>query len=865
MHTNSFDSNKNHDEIIIIRGVKYLIPDNSSLYHKLTLRQLILNFNGRNVDTGADIPILSLDSLEDKVSALSLHIRSEHCIASDTNFKVVFYLYREGVERPIITFEDYVDTEYGSVLTAEDNDVDFSPGRYFLVGDNVSGAPDTALVDSLHDRLCYAFEVLHSGAGLRHPQIEHVNIHRKNNDVQAGLYTSGALRLYFQLTTSLVEKSELRAACYSQDWTLISTGTCYHPHGCNAHDRVGVTLRSERIWSAGEYFVVLSHNCEPFVLFQFNFNGAAVTECSVRQLCASDTEYMLVKRVETDKDLKWYNVDCLPGMASVKPSLIRAFCRKDFDALCMEYNLPLLRSHRYAVITSPIFLTSGILVSELPYLLHFGTLETNTISCQRYSVEDIYETFEEEKENTIALCDISALVGDKLKAIEAIMQNRSSVCHIIFLGNEDELVKLCNSSHIISEALADSPRFDLTWPSVAETLETFRSEIQEKGFVFTSEAEDALAKQVMLHHTQLCRWEKKERECYIQTDVAQRVRSRVQGCIDDGKEFSPKRVLMLHSADIDISSYLAALTEKEATLIDDNLFYKSMEQLNKMVGLATLKSQLAATFALVRFQESRRRLGLPADWGTTHHMLFTGNPGTGKTTVARLIGKIYHAMGYLSKGEVICTDRTELVGSHIGHTEQNMTKILRKAKGNVLFIDEAYTLCDSTEDRKDFGYHVIEALLPVMAEPNSDLIVIFAGYADEMERLMKANQGLKGRFAHHLHFEDYTADELMQICDNLLREYQYVLTGDACMHLRDVVTRTLQCRDPYFCNARWMKQFIESGILPAMARRTMLHPQKKLDISMLSTIELSDVEEAACVYAPKQPQIQLRPRIGFVA
>ena len=246
-------------------------------------------------------------------------------------------------------------------------------------------------------------------------------------------------------------------------------------------------------------------------------------------------------------------------------------------------------------------------------------------------------------------------------------------------------------------------------------------------------------------------------------------------------------------------------------------------------------------------------------------MLFTGNPGTGKTTVARLIGEIYHAMGYLSKGEVICTDRTELVRPYIGHTEQYMSKLLQKAKGNVLFIDEAYTLCDSTEDRKDFGNHVIEALLPVMADPHSDMIVIFAGYADEMERLMKVNPGLKGRFAHHLHFEDYTADELMQIGYNLLEAYQYVLTDEACEQFRDVVMRTLQCKDAHFCNARWVKQFVESGMLPAMARRVMQTPHEFDNRELYTTIEEVDILAAARIYAPQQPKIQLRSRIGFVA
>ena len=195
-----------------------------------------------------------------------------------------------------------------------------------------------------------------------------------------------------------------------------------------------------------------------------------------------------------------------------------------------------------------------------------------------------------------------------------------------------------------------------------------------------------------------------------------------------------------------------------------------------------------------------------------------------------------------------------------------MSKLLKRAKGNVLFIDEAYALCDTTEDRKDFGYHVIEALLPVMAAPNPDMIVILAGYADEMERLMAANQGLKGRFAHHLHFDDYTAGELMQIAHNLLAEHQYILADGAQVLLRSIVERVVAHKDCYFGNARWIKQFIESGILPAMASRVMHRLQAtEPDRALLTSIEKDDVEAAERIYAPRQVALCPRPRIGFVA
>lgn len=870
MYTDSFNSEVNsinkYNKIITLRGMDYVIPDYLSSYHQyLTLEQLTLKLGEQSIVAGGDVSYLILDEQRCSASSLSLSIESRHCCALNDFPRAIFFLYREGEEHPITSFEGVIDTDDSTVLEAADGDVELSAGRYLLVGGNVSGAADSALVNTLSGGLCFFFDILPAGMALQHPQIETAELCRKAGDVLAGCYTSGTLRLYLQLKSRLAAKSELRAACYSQDWVLMSTASCYHSHERGTHERIGLTLRGEQIWSEGEYFIVLSHNGEPYALLQFRYDGSAKMVCTTRRLDAHDVEYMLVKKVETDKVLKWHNVSPVPGMAKAKPRLVDAYCRKDFDALCLEYGLPLLRSQRYASIVAPVSLNAERLAVELPYLLHFKAKETYPISCMKYSAEEIRESFDEETDSTIVLCDIAALVGDKLKEVETVMQCRSMECHVIFVGNEEELAQLCRMSPIVSEALAASPRFDLTWPSAAEMTETLRSEIRKAGFTFSPEAEDTLARQVTLHYHVLCRWTDGECGRYVRTSIAQCVRSRVQRSIDEGEEFSPEGILELCPADIDIAAYLSAAPQKVVATVNEELYQQSVGKLHAMVGLASLKEQLADTFALSRFQEIRRRLGLPADSSATHHMLFTGNPGTGKTTVARLIGEIYHAMGYLSKGEVICTDRTELVRPYIGHTEQYMSKLLRKAKGNVLFIDEAYTLCDSTEDRKDFGYHVIEALLSVMADPHSDMIVIFAGYADEMERLMKVNPGLKGRFAHHLRFDDYTADELMQIGYNLLEEYQYVLTDEACVQFRDVVERALLCRDERFCNARWVKQFVESGILPAMARRVMQTPHECDNRRLYTTIEVADVMVAARIYAPQQPKIQLRPRIGFVA
>ena len=705
-----------------------------------------------------------------------------------------------------------------------------------------------------------------------HPRLGDGEVRRKADDVRAGRFTSGTLCLYCELESRLTEHSVIDAVCYSEDWQLMAEGKCVHPRGRDAHRRVGVTLRSERIWMEGMYRVLLSHGGEPFAVAEFQYDGKASMPCKVRSIGDSDVEYQLLTRVAGDDALCWGDVHRFDGVGEAKMDLVRNYCRRDFDALCQEYGMSLRGVHRYAVITAPTMCSAYRLAEVLPRYLHFSLSKVDLISCNRYTAEDINGAFSFAyiEDKAMGLTDIGALMTrqgrEKLREVEQAIEDVERTCHILFVGQREEIELLCQHSPVVAKALAGAPRFDLSHPSVAERVEVLRRYVGNENLVLSPETENALALQVVEHADELLGWEEADYLGYVRTELVERLRHRVQRDIDEGREPNSEQLLALRVEDFDMDPYIQMQEKKEEPSINELLYRKSMAELESMVGLSSLKAQLTKDFAMMRFYEVRRQMGLSAESGTTHHMLFTGNPGTGKTTVARLLGKIYHAMGYLTKGEVISVDRTQLVGSHIGDTEEKMTEVLQRAKGNVLFIDEAYALCDSAYDRRDFGYHVVEALLPVMAEPNPDIIVIFAGYADEMERLMQTNQGLKGRFAHHLHFDDYTAGELMLIAHNLLADHQYTLTDGAQVLLRSIVERVVAHKERYFGNARWVKQFIESGILPAMASRVVQRLQAtEPDRALLTTIEEADVEAAERIYAPRQVELRPRPRIGFVA
>ena len=871
MHTkHNFSANeyKNYDSITL-RGAKYLIPNNSNQRPMVIINKLAIEAGGQKRDAHTETLRLFLPEKVAQLNELVLHIDSDDYLARD-GVELVFHLFREGTELPIITLEDYVDFDLCTTVCTTLSDGEFTAGRYFLVGGNVKGDPATASLSAVPERLCYTFEIWPSGTTMEHPQLCHTEVHRKTDDVCAGRFTSGALRLYSELSSRLLPYSKINAVCYSEDWQLMAEGECIHPHGREIHDRIGITLRSTHVWMKGRYTTILSHNEEPFAAIEFIYDGAAVMTGIVRKLEKSDVEYMLMKRVSCNDELRWYDVCRFSGMAEAKPQLIQAYCRRDFNVLCQEYGMSLRCTHRYAVITAPTDCSCYRLAELLPRYLHFGTSETDLISCSRYGADDIRDAFIDQQDKTVALTDIGALstIGnDKIDEVEKAIEDMTEPHSLIFVGTREEISQLCRQSSIVAKALADAPRFDLTYPSTAELVDELHSSLRNERLELSPESENVMAHQVMEHCEKLRDWKYDDYTHYIRSEVVEHLTRRVQCSIDEGHEVKAERLFMLQPSDFDLASYIQAKPFTIATTVPDDgaLFEESMAELNAMVGLKDLKAQLTKDFAMIRFHEQRRRLGLPSQSGATHHMLFTGNPGTGKTTVARLIGKIYHTMGYLSQGEVIAVDRTQLVGTHIGYTEDKMSKLLKRAKGNVLFIDEAYALCDTTEDRKDFGYHVIEALLPVMADPNPDMIIIFAGYANEMERLMTANQGLKGRFAHHLHFEDYTADELMQICCKLFDENQYILTSEAETLLKSVIERMVKSKDRYFCNARWAKQLVESGILPAMAQRVMQKAQSPIDATNLTVIEGDDIEAAALLYSPIQPQVRLRPRIGFVA
>jgi probable Rubsico expression protein CbbX len=274
-----------------------------------------------------------------------------------------------------------------------------------------------------------------------------------------------------------------------------------------------------------------------------------------------------------------------------------------------------------------------------------------------------------------------------------------------------------------------------------------------------------------------------------------------------------------------------------AGLFEESRIEEVLDQLDReLVGLKPMKNRIREIAALLLVDRARKQLNLSAA-APSLHMSFTGNPGTGKTTVAMRMAQILHRLGYVRKGHLVAVTRDDLVGQYIGHTAPKTKEILKRAMGGVLFIDEAYYLY-RPENERDYGQEAIEILLQVMENQRDDLVVILAGYKDRMERFFHSNPGLSSRIAHHLDFPDYSADELMAIAKLILQQSQYRFSPEAELAFQDYIARRIT--QPHFANARSIRNALERARL-RQANRLFGERGRKLSREDLVTLEAAEI------------------------
>jgi stage V sporulation protein K len=271
------------------------------------------------------------------------------------------------------------------------------------------------------------------------------------------------------------------------------------------------------------------------------------------------------------------------------------------------------------------------------------------------------------------------------------------------------------------------------------------------------------------------------------------------------------------------------ICNKDLIVEDNRTLPELLSELNELIGLNNVKIKVNDLIAYQKVQQMRKAKGLTST-KNTHHLAFMGKPGTGKTTVARIVGRIYKQIGLLSKGHFIEVSRTDLIAGYQGQTALKVKKVIEKAKGGVLFIDEAYSITEN--DHSDsYGRECLTELTKALEDYRDDLVVIVAGYTEPMNKFFDSNPGLKSRFNTFIEFEDYTADELEEILLKMCNRNEYILNEDAKKKIRPLLQELVERKDENFANGRLVRNIYDELI--------MNHAKRVVDIENPSREELS--------------------------
>lgn len=279
--------------------------------------------------------------------------------------------------------------------------------------------------------------------------------------------------------------------------------------------------------------------------------------------------------------------------------------------------------------------------------------------------------------------------------------------------------------------------------------------------------------------------------------------------------------------------------KKDSVIVNEPLEGDPYKELDELIGLDAVKTEVRSLANFVKIQKQRQEKGLKTP-KLSYHLVFTGSPGTGKTTVARIVARIYKDLGILKKGHTVETDRSGLVAEYVGQTAQKTNAIVDSALNGVLFIDEAYALVPEHAG-SDYGQEAISTLLKRMEDDRDKLVVIIAGYNKEMKRFIDSNSGLQSRFNRYINFPDYTAEELVRIFHMYMKKNEYTIAADANELLKERLETAVENKDRNFGNARYVRNIFEKAI---QAQANRLSKSSGLSQRELTEISAEDLDRA---------------------
>jgi len=671
-------------------------------------------------------------------------------------------------------------------------------------------------------------------------------------------YTDGSMAVNIQLRKgALIKEGRFSCYVYTEDYSPMCNSDATYKFDREASNKASIIMLSFRIWLPGNYFLLVRDKTNGS-LFRIDFEISKLMNIMqrplvMRPICSIDD--ILTTSIENSES-NWDILSTTPGTFELRRYALECRRLKIYNEFRKGLNGRELKvSSNLLIYTTNRDWNTDILQPFQKIAVpgyYYTQVDCNTL--YNAALQNPFEPLNEKLNNTtnqvFCLTSPGALLNTGGKVV--VRQIVEKICE----DKEKYKLWLCGGKQEIESALDVYPSLkDLFLSgnvlsqqpySGFELVQTFIKELYDEHLDPSETTMDALARTILQHHEQGCfsTWSLSSIRRFIAEEVSPRYLRRAINAVMSEKQSLPE----LPIEDIPFNLLPNSTSE----------FEDSIKELNEMVGLDDIKKSITTMANQSRFFIERKKAGLRTSNVAAQHAIFTGNPGTGKTTVARMLGKIYHSIGLLSKGDVICADRTRLVGRFIGETEENMKAIMEEARGNVLFIDEAYNLYEGTADRKDYGAKVIDSLLTVLSQPNPDMVIIFAGYEKEMDAMLNSNPGLMGRFPYKYRFSDYDADQLMEIALHLFAKDDYILNDEAQVILHQRICDTLSQRTKNFGNARWVEQFIRNGIIPAMANRVTLDAVKDYQ-----HILPSDVEEGYKKFNPRMIELVPRRQVGF--